>query len=176
MSGDGVVKVAIALSRALATLCTFNRYGRILEVCDGLRVNSSAAQDHDRIVDVGSTSRECTRYRLVSAYVSVTYFFEEVRRAANILESVDRAKERGDGDDLRRVEIDAASSRANQQRTGRRVIEGVAVIESDRAFDCLDGIVVKERSGVGSLDESRRIELSGARTAKTIVGRVFLTG
>src|SRR6266480_699714 len=96
----------------------------------------------------------------------------------DVLERVDDPQEAGDGHDLRPIELDAHAARVGLfQRGARRgIVERVAVVEGDRAFDGLDGVVVEERPAIRRLHQRRNVERPVARRAKPVVARDRLAG
>ena len=81
-----------------------------------------------------------------------SYTIQELNALSNVLQGVDNPEKRGHRHDLRCVEIDAAAGGARQNLTGRRIVEGVAVIKGDRPLDGLHRVVVEKRATVRRLD------------------------
>src|SRR2546421_3057652 len=92
------------------------------------------------------------------------------------LEHVDDSQEGGDRHDLRPVELDALTLgvELGQREARRGFVERLAVVERDRSFDGLDGVVVEERPAVRRLHEGRNVERAVPRRAKSVIARNLL--
>src|SRR6058998_2709549 len=140
------------------------------EVGDGLRVKAAAPQHPDAVVRLASGAGEQS-LSLRGGYGAAR--LQQLDALSDVLEYVDDPQESGDRHDLRPIELDtlAVGVDLRQRLARRRIVERLAVVEADRAFDGLDGIVVEERPGVRRLHQRRNIERAVARRAEPVVRR-----
>src|SRR3989475_2767984 len=140
------------------------------EVGDGLRVKAAAPQHPDAVVRLASGAGEQSR-SLRGGYGAAR--LQQLDALSDVLEHVDDPQEGGDRHDLRPIELDtlALGVDLRQRLARRRIVERLAVVEADRAFDGLDGIVVEERPGVRRLHQRRNVERAVARRAEPVVRR-----
>src|SRR5438445_188823 len=137
------------------------------EVGDGLRVKAAAPQHPDAVVRLASGAGEQSR-SLRGGYGAAR--LQQLDALSDVLEHVDDPQEGGDRHDLRPIELDplALGVDLRQRLARRRIVERLAVVEADRAFDGLDGIVVEERPGVRRLHQRRNVERAVARRAEPV--------
>src|SRR2546426_9200256 len=147
-----------------------------LEVGDGLGVKATALQHPSTVLRLAPGSLE-----------EPPFLFGRRRREtrlqqhdalADILEHVDDPQEGGHRHDLRPIEFDAHAPGigGGQRAAGRGFVERLAVVERDRSFDGLDGIVVEEGPGVCGLHQRRHIEGAVARRAEPVITGDHLAG
>ncbi len=89
----------------------------------------------------------------------------------DVLQGIDHPEERCDRHNLRCVKLDSISVRikAGQETAGRGVVEGIPIVEGDRALDGLDGIVVEERAGARRLYQRWHLERAVTWTTEPVI-------
>src|SRR5439155_363209 len=140
------------------------------EVGDGLRVKAAAPQHPDAVVRLASGAGEEPR-SLRGGYGAAR--LQQLDALSDVLEHVDDPQESGDRHDLRPIELDtlALGVDLRQRLARRRIVERLAVVEADRAFDGLDRIVVEEGPRVRRLHQRRNVERAVARRVEPVVTR-----
>src|SRR5882672_10161364 len=138
-----------------------------VEVSDSFGVKAAAPEHASAVVRLasGASEKACSlrggRHREAR--------LQQHDALPDVLEHVDDSQEGGDRHDLRPIELDALTLGVELgQRAARRgFVERLAVVERDRSFDGLDGVVVEERSAVRRLHERRNVERAVPRRAKS---------
>jgi len=93
-------------------------------------VQPGAGEHFDGVIDIGPDLRNRFVARASAQEPVVDAEIQQLDALPNVLQRIDHAQERGNGDDLRGVELDAGAFRIErrQRLARRRFIERVAVV------------------------------------------------
>src|SRR5438094_8257459 len=147
-----------------------------LEVSDSFGVKAAAPEHASAVVRLVNGAREKARSLRGGRHREAR--LQQHDALPDVLEHVDDSQEGGDRHDLRPVELDALplGVELGQRAARRGFVERLAVVERDRAFDGLDGVVVEERPAVRRLHERRNVERAVPRRAEPVIARNLLGG
>src|SRR5438093_1794232 len=142
-----------------------------LEVGDGLGVKAAAPQHSGAVVRFANGAREQPRSLRSGRHGAAR--LQQLDALPDVLEHVDDPQEGSDRHDLRPIELDTLvlGVGLRQRAAGWGIVERLAVVEGDRAFDGFDRVVVEEGPGVRRLHQRRNVEGAVARRAEPVVTR-----
>src|SRR5439155_4750447 len=128
------------------------------KVGDGVGVEAAAFKHANAVSRLGSGALEEPLSLLGGRHRETA--LQQHDALADILERVDDPQEGGDRHDLRPVELDAHAPGVGlfQREARRGAVERIAVVERDRSFDGLDGVVVEEWPAIRRLHQRRNVE------------------
>src|SRR3989449_6783720 len=142
-----------------------------LEASDGLGVKAAAPQHSGAVVRLANGAREQPRSLRRGRHGAAR--LQQLHALPDVLEHVDDSQEGSDRHDLRPIELDTLvlGVGLRQRAAGWGIVERLAVVEGDRAFDGFDRVVVEEGPGVRRLHQRRNVEGAVARRAEPVVTR-----